>query len=151
MNIKIIALAVITFLISSLSSLFADNIGYIAMERILMNYEEAKTIQQELQEKRDAYQQEVVEKRKEIEDARKAKKSEEDIQRLVTETEANLKLKQEGIFRNEVEKQEKLLAKIINLGNLVAKEYGIDVVLDKRVVYSGGFDLTDFILDKLNQ
>ena len=46
---------------------------------------------------------------------------------------------------------EKLKQEILSASNQVAKEYGIDVVLDKQVVYYGGFDLSDFVIEKLNQ
>ena len=32
----------------------------------------------------------------------------------------------------------------------VSKEYGIEIVLDKQAILSGGFDLTDFVIEDLN-
>ena len=32
----------------------------------------------------------------------------------------------------------------------MAKEYGLEIVVDKRSVYYGGFDLTNFVIEKLN-
>ena len=47
--------------------------------------------------------------------------------------------------------QQKLMSKVKEMTKVLAKKYGVDVVLDKRVVYNGGFDLTDFLVDKLNK
>ena len=116
-----------------------------------MNYEEAKTMQKDLQTKRDDYQKEFEEKQKEVEKAKKSKKEEKEIKELIAKMEEELRPKQEAIMRHEFEVQKTLLAKILDTANAVAKEYGIDVVLDKRVVYAGGFDLTDFVLEKIGK
>ena len=90
-------------------------------------------------------------KQKKIEEAKKSKKTDKEIQELIAKMEEELRPKQEALLRNESEEQRKLLNKIVNIGKQVKKEYGIDVIMDKRVVLDGGFDLTDFILDKLNK
>jgi hypothetical protein len=40
---------------------------------------------------------------------------------------------------------------VVDSSESVAKNYGIDVILDKRVVLVGGFDLTDYVIRKLNK
>ena len=40
--------------------------------------------------------------------------------------------------------------KIIKATRKISKQYGIDVVLDKQALLVGGFDLTDFVIDELN-
>ena len=59
--------------------------------------------------------------------------------------------KQEMLIQYEGMKQQGLLKEIISNVQDVRKEYGIDIVLDKQVVYDGGFDLTYFLLEKLNK
>lgn len=132
-------------------ALYADNIGYIDMDRLLMNYKEADKLLAPIKVKREEYQKSFEEKQRKLEEARRAGKKEEEIQKMVAKMEAELKPKQEELMRLEGETQKQLLGKIVTLANKVGKEYGIDVVLDKRVIYSGGFDLTDFILDRLNK
>jgi outer membrane protein len=147
----ITGLLVSVFLLSISTCAFADNIGFIDMDRLLMSYKGAKTVQEELQKKREEYQKVFEEKQKKIEEAKKADKADKEIQELIAKMEEELRPQQEMLLRNESEEQRKLLNKIINIGKQVKKEYGIDVILDKRVVLDGGFDLTDFILDKLNK
>ena len=43
-----------------------------------------------------------------------------------------------------------MISDIRNTSKEVAKEFGIDVVVDKQVLFYGGFNLTDYVIDKLN-
>jgi Skp family chaperone for outer membrane proteins len=49
------------------------------------------------------------------------------------------------------EKMAKIRKDIIAVVEVVAKEVGIDVVVDKQVVIAGGIDLTDMVVNKLNK
>ncbi|NDD67560.1 OmpH family outer membrane protein, partial [bacterium] len=40
---------------------------------------------------------------------------------------------------------------IFEVSETVAKQFGIDVVLDKRAILAGGFDLTDSVITRLNK
>ncbi len=40
--------------------------------------------------------------------------------------------------------------KITKATKKVSKQYGIDVVVDKQALLVGGFDLTGFVIDELN-
>jgi len=143
----------VLFLMLSLTlatALVADNIGFIDMERLISNYKGAQKIQVEMREKLEDYQKIVAKKQEKIEKAKKNKKSEKEIEKLVTEIEEELKPKQEELRRFESDAHIRLMSKITETAKLISKEYGIDVVLDKRVVYVGGFDLTNFILEKLS-
>jgi len=133
------------------TSTFADNVGYIDMEKLFSNFNEAKKAQAELQKKREDYQKTFEDKQKGLEKARKDKKSDEDIQKLINKIEDELKPKQEDILRNEADVQKRLLGKVTEVTKVVAKQYNIDVVVDKRAIYFGGFDLTEFLLEKLNK
>ena len=88
---------------------------------------------------------------KKIEKARKKNKSEKEIEKISKEIEDKLTPKRDTMVRQEEEAQRELLVKIISEAKKVAKEYGIDVILDKRVTYVGGFDLTDYVIQKLNK
>ena len=41
-------------------------------------------------------------------------------------------------------------ADILKSSRKVAKEYGVDIVIDKQAILTGGFDLTDFVIEDLN-
>jgi outer membrane protein len=126
-------------------------VGYIDMERLFQNLKEGKKIQEDVQKRRADYEKLVDEKQKTIDQAKSEKKSDEDMQKIVDKIKIELKPKQEEILKYEAEVQQKLMGKIKEMTKVVSKRYGVDVVLDKRVVYFGGLDLTDFIVDKLNK
>ena len=142
----LIALVILVF---SSPLVFADTIGYLDMEKVIMNYKEAKKKQGELQVKREEFKAEVEKKQEELEKAKAENKNEEEIEEIKMKIEEELRPRQEEILRAEMEAQRGLITKIMDTAEQVSKEYGIDVVLDKRVVYTGGFDLTDFVLEKL--
>ena len=135
----------------SSTELRAENIGFVDLERILAGYKKAQTFQTDMLKKREEYQSFFKEKQEKLEKEKKKKKSEKHIKKLITEMEEELKGKQEELFIAEAEFQRAILSEVTLAAQKVAKEYGIDVVLDKRVVYVGGFDLSDFILNKINQ
>ncbi|MFC1752632.1 OmpH family outer membrane protein [Thermoproteota archaeon] len=147
---RILVLFVMSFfLINGAAALAADDIGFIDMEKLLINYKGAKAIQEDLQKAREAYQTVFEEKQKELQKAKEQGKSEEELKAILVKIEEELKPKRDEMIKHEQEVQMRLLGKIVETGKLIAKDYGIDVVVDKRVVYVGGFDLTDFILEKL--
>lgn len=145
-------LLVLGFMLSyGVVSSFAESIGYIDMERLFQNLAEGKKIQADVQKRREEYEKFVDEKQKLIEQAKTDKKSDEEIQKLVESIKVELKPKQEEVIQYETGVQQKLMSKVKEMTKVLAKKYGVDVVLDKRVVYNGGFDLTDFLVDKLNK
>ncbi|MFC1770660.1 OmpH family outer membrane protein [Candidatus Margulisiibacteriota bacterium] len=147
--IILIALAVIMFM--SAGSLFADTIAYLDLDKIVANYPDAIKIQEELKTKGEALQKEFEEKQKEVEKAKEDKKEEKEIEEMVEKIKEELNTKRNEIYAYQVEAQKKILSKVLDTAKEVASEYGVDVILDKRVVYAGGFDLTDFVLEKLGK
>lgn len=135
----------------SASAFAADTIGYIDIDKILMTYKEAKKLQDKFEKDRLEYQKLIEKNQKRIDTAREKKKSEQEIQKILTEIDTELRPKQEELLRKEGEAQRSLLAQIMTASRVIAKENGVSVVLDKRVIYHGGFDLTDFVIDKLNR
>ena len=130
--------------------LMADNIGFVEMDRVFARTKMVREFETEFQKKRDEYQKIFKERQEKVEAEKKAGKSDADVQKLVSKLEEELKPKQEELSRTEAEFQQKLVLALTGASKVVAKEYGVDVVLDKRVVLSGGFDLTDFVVDRLN-
>jgi Skp family chaperone for outer membrane proteins len=147
---SLIVLLASLFLVSAASSAYADNIGLLDMEKLFSNYTEGKQIQVDLQKRRQEYQKEVEGKQKLIEDAKKDKKSDDEVKKMIEKVEGELRPKQEELLQYEAEVQGRLVSKIKEITKSVSKKYGIDVVIDRRAAYVGGFDLTDFVVEKLN-
>lgn len=128
----------------------ADNIGVIDMEKVFVEAKMVKNFEKNIQEKRESYQKLFKKEQEKLEKARKKGQSEEDIEKLITKIEETLRPKQQEIAQLEGSFQQTLLFTINSTAKEVAKEYGIDVVMDKRAVFHGGFDLTDFVISKIN-
>ena len=129
----------------------ADNIGIIDMQRILKFYKGAAELQTKMLERRESFQKVVEEKQAQLEEARARDEKEEKMKELVQKIDEELAPQREQILRAEAEAQRSLLSKVVQVSQVVSKEYGIDVVVDKNAVYVGGFDLTEFVIDRLNR
>jgi len=133
------------------STAFADNIGFVDLEKVFSRYKEAVKLQQDIQKRREGYQKLFEAKNKKLDEIKKKSKKEDDIQKFIEKTESELKPKQEELIKYEAEANRKMAAKIFEVSETVAKEFGIDVVLDKRAILAGGFDLTDSVITRLNK
>ena len=133
------------------STAFADNIGFVDLEKVFARYKDAVKLQQDLQKRRETYQKLFEEKNKKLEEVKKKSKKDDEIQKFIEKTEDELKPKQEELVKYEGEANRKMALKIFEVSEVVAKEFGIDVVLDKRAILSGGFDLTDSVITRLNK
>ena len=132
------------------SPVLADDLGYVDMQRIMVGYKEARQINQNFLEKRKMLKEEIAAKEAEVEKARKDKKSDDEIKKMTQKFEQELQEKGNAMMQEELAIQQKLVSEIIGVIGKTKKAYGIDVVVDKAAVYSGGFDLTEFVLEKLN-
>jgi len=147
-QIKLISAIILTLFL--VTPTFADNIGYVDMQKIFLNYTETKKAQTRFQEKQKELQKEYESRQKKVIEARKNKADEKEIGRLIEDMEKELQPKQQELIRLNNELTANLRVQIISASKRVAKEYGIDIIIDKQAVLYGGFDLTDFVLDKLN-
>jgi len=130
---------------------FADNVGFLDMEKFFSSYKEAKKIQEDINGRRETFKKYVDDRQEKIEEAVKKNKKEDELNKMRRKAEEEVSQEQKKLMQYEMEVQQRLYSRVMDVASQVAKEYGIDVVLDKRVVYAGGFDLTDFVLQKFNK
>ena len=132
-------------------SLFADTIGYVDMESIFANAKMVKHFQENMKEKQADYQEFFEKKQKKLEKAKTKGKSDEEMKELITELENEILPKRQELSQLEAGFQQNLLLSIKRTSKEIASELGVDVVVDNRVVFYGGLDMTDLVLDQLNQ
>lgn len=151
MNVlKSICLALVVTLVVGVPS-FADSIGYLDIQKVLLGYKKSIELQEDIAKKREKLEKEFEKRQKKLEKAKDKNKSEEELRELITKLEAELEPKQKELIEMNRNAMGQLRAEILEASKLVAKSYGIDVVVDKQAVLYGGFDLTDFVLEKLNK
>jgi outer membrane protein len=150
MKFKILFVILGLALINS-SSLFADNIGYVEMDRLFKDSKIVKNYEDNIASKQEKYQELVEKNTAKIEKAKEKEKSQEEIQELITEIEEEMQPFQQEIMQIQAGFQQQLLFEINRAAKEAAEEYAIDVVLDKQFILYGGFNLTDKVLEKLNK
>ena len=123
----------------------ASGIGYIDYKKIQENYPLAKTITKEIDAKALELQQYLVDKEKQFKalDTPVKKKNFEE------KTAKEFKAKQEAYIKMKLEKEEAVFNKIQDAAKKVLVEQKLDAILDYRVIFVGGYDITDLILQKL--
>lgn len=131
-------------------ALAENSIGYVDLQKVFNTYDKTKAAQADIKEKERKLQRELETKQEEIEKARENKASDESIKKMIEEFEKDLEPKRAELL----ELREKLTVEIqndiIEATKASAKELGIDVVLDKQVFITGGIDLTNLVVEKLN-
>ena len=146
-----ILLGVLFILLSFSVATMAATIGYIEVSKVFTEYKETKKAQEDLDKKQKEFKEKLEEKQEEIDKARKDGKSESEIRAMIKELEKELDPEKEQLLKMNEEMTRKLQGAIVKAVESVSKELGIDVVLDKQVIITGGVDITDMVLTKLNK
>ncbi|MEK9727910.1 MAG: OmpH family outer membrane protein [Candidatus Margulisiibacteriota bacterium] len=147
---KKLALLLFIFMIATTGVVHAENIGTVDLQKVFISYNETEKARKDFEKKQSELRKELEKKQKTLEKAQKNNKKPEDIQKLVEEIQEELQPKQEELIKLNNELMASIRADILKSARKVAKEYGIDIVIDKQAVLSGGFDLTDFVIEDLN-
>ena len=126
---------------------FAGGIGYIDYEKIIDNYNLAKTTRQELDTKAKELHDYLTQKEEEfnqLESPVQKSKFEMQMQEEV--------MKRESAFNDFVKKREETVKqRIKTVVEQVQNEKGLDAVLSEESVYSGGVDITEDVIQQLNK
>lgn len=125
---------------------FASGVGYINYERVANEYHYAKTVIREIETKGKEIQKYLANKEIEfnkIESAVQKKKFEETVR-----SEMATKEKAFNDFR--MKKEDDIYNKIHAVTEKIRLEKGLDAILDDRSVFSGGEDITNLLIQRLN-
>ena len=125
---------------------FAAGVGYINYEKIASEYQFAKASLREIETKGREIEQFL--KAKEIE----FNKLETPLQKQKFQetVQAELKTKENAFndFRNR--REEQVYQRIYAVSEKIRLEKGLDILIDARGVFSGGVDITDTVIQRLN-
>lgn len=139
-------LVLILILLSIVLPGFASGVGYINYEKVIENYQLAKNNLREIETKNAEIEQYLIQKEEEfnkIESPIQKKKFEETVK-------AELKTKENALnaFRNK--KEDEVYTKVHAVAEKIRLEKELDVLIDSRGVFSGGVDITDLLIQRLN-
>ena len=129
------------------SPCFASGVGYINYEKVAANYNYAKNSMIEIETR--ARELENFLRNKEIE----FNKLETPLQKKKFQeaTQAELKAKENAFNKFREQREEDVYNRIHGVAEKIRLEKELDVLLDARGVFSGGIDITDVLIQKLNQ
>ena len=144
-------LACLLFTVSLITSAFAATVGFIDVEQVFKSYSKTKVAQEEINNKMKDYKKIVSQYQQKLEDAKIDGKTDKDIEKIKADMQKELDPKETEIKMLNEEKMAKIRKEIVSAVDSVAKELGIDVVVDKQVVITGGNDLTEMTIEKLNK
>lgn len=136
------ALAVMTMLAAPS---FAEGLGYINYEKVIANYDAAKSIAKELDAKGMELQQYLMDKEKEFKAIDTPVKKQAFKDKIANE----YKAKEDAYIKYRVSKEKEVFTKIQNAAKIVMAEQKLDAVIDIKAVFCGGVDITDIVIERL--
>jgi outer membrane protein len=128
-----------------------SNIGLIDVQKVFREYKSTQAAQQDLSKQEEAFKKEFEDSQKKLADAEKAGKSAADLEKMKKELETKLSPKRDSLLKLNEQLTAKLQQEILTAVKKVTKKVGIEMVLDKQVVITGGMDLTDMVISELNK
>ncbi|MFA7658144.1 MAG: OmpH family outer membrane protein [Candidatus Gastranaerophilaceae bacterium] len=146
-KIKIMVLTVLVMVLTSFGGVAqADGIGFINYKKIQDNYSFAKDAIKEVDAKGLELQQYLVDKEKEFKalDTPVKKKNFEE------KTAKEFKVKQDAYLNLKAQKEEAVYNKIQDAAKQVLIEQKLDAIVDFRIIFVGGIDISDLVIQKLN-
>lgn len=146
-KLKLTVLTLAVIILTSLNNVAqASGIGFINYKKVQDNYSFAKDAIKEVDAKALELQQYLVDKEKEFKalDTPVKKKNFED------KTAKDFKAKQDAYLTLKAAKEEAVYNKIQDAAKQVLVDQKLDAVVDFRIIFVGGFDITDLVLEKLN-
>lgn len=146
-KIKFTILALSVMVLTSFNSVAqASGIGFINYKKVQENYSFAQDAVKEVDARGLELQQYLVDKEKEFKslDTPVKKKNFEE------KTAKDFKAKQEAYLALKTQKEEAVFNKIQEAARCVLVDQKLDAVVDFRIIFVGGVDITDLVIQKLN-
>ena len=147
-KLKFTALAIMVLFLASIGTKAdASGVGFINYKKVQDNYQYAVDAAKEVDARALELQQYLVDKEKEFKslDTPVKKKNFED------KTAADFKQKQDAYLKFKASKEDDVYSKIQDAAKQILIEQKLDAVVDFRVVFVGGMDITDLVIKKLNK
>ena len=144
-NIKLMALLLIAGLTFGTSLQANAEVGYINYQKVLETYPAAQQAIKEIDAKTLEVQQFMVDKERQYKSLDTPLKK----QNFENQTANELKTKQEAIYRLQNEKQTQILTQVQNAARNIMVAQKLDAVLSDEVVFVGGIDITELVIQKL--
>jgi len=128
-----------------------SSIGTIDVQKVFKGYKATIKAQEQLSKQEADFKKDFEESQKKIETAKANNKSDKEIEKMTKDLEDNLAPKREKLMKLNEALTSGLQKEIIAAVQSVAKNMGLESVFDKQVVIVGGMDISDMVINKLNE
>ena len=142
-KIKFATLALVVMLLGGQA--LANGVGYINYQKVQNGYPLAQSAIKEIDNKTLEIQQFMVDKEKQY----KALSTPVQKQNFEETTARELKAKEDALMKLRADKEELIYNKIEAAAKQVLVEQKLDAIVDYRVIFVGGVDISDLVLQKL--
>jgi Skp family chaperone for outer membrane proteins len=147
----IVSIIALTFLVGISHAANFTSIGFIDVQKVFKEYKETSKAQGELAKQEESFKKEFEDSQKKLAEAEKGGKSKEELEKMRKELEEKLSPKRETLLRLNEQLTGKLQNDILEAVKKVGKKVGLDLVLDKQVVITGGMDISELVITELNK
>ena len=139
---------IITFIFILFFSLpvFAGGVGYINYDKVVQNYQFAKNTLMQIEVKNNEIKQYLMMKENEFNKLESAVQK----QKFEVTVQAELRTKEQAFNDFRERKEEEVYNRIHAVSEKIRLEKGLDAIIDARSVFSGGVDITNDLIQKLN-
>lgn len=141
----------IVIMASIASAASVSSVGFIDVQRVFKEYKATSKAQDELKKQEESFKKEFEESQAKLEKAEKDGKSKEVLEKMKAELEEKLAPKRETLLKLNEALTGKLQQDILAAVKSVGKKVGIDLILDKQVIITGGTDLSELVINELNK
>ena len=124
---------------------FAAGVGAIDYQKVQENYAFAKSAIKEIDNQTVALQQFMLDKEKQYKTLDTPLKK----QNFEAQTAREFKAKEEALMKLKAQREEQVYKKIQTAAKQVLVEQKLDAIVDYRVIFVGGVDVTDLVINKL--
>lgn len=149
---KTLLMMVFVFLMSLMVvSVNAATIGYLDVQKVFSTYEKTKKAQEQFQKKEQKLNEEIADKQKQIEKEQSKGTSDAKLRDMVGKFEKEIEPKRKEIIEAQQKITQEIQKDIVKATDTIAKNMGIEIVLDKQVFITGGTDITEKVTELLNK
>lgn len=149
---KITLMVLVMFvMVIMVSSANAASIAYIDAQKVFSNYEKTKKALEDLKKKDQLIQDEIAKKQKLYEKEKEKKVSDGDLRKLAEKFEKEIEVKRNDLMEARKKMTLDIQNDIEKATGVVMKSMGLEIVLDKQIIISGGVDISEKVLEQLHK
>ncbi len=144
-NLKLMALILAAGLAVSIGTKASAEVGYLNYQKVLDNYPAAQQAVKEIDAKSLELQQYMVDKEKQY----KALDTPLKKQNFETQTATEFNAKQDALYKLRNSRETQIMNQVQDAAKAIMVSQKLDAVLSDQVIFVGGVDVTDLIIQKL--